>query len=439
MMKIYVAAVASLLAAAGLGLAQQTEIRWVTAHDEDFTGATPKSEPEPLPAPMPVKPDTRNKMPGDSFSWEASCGDEMCCDTGSACGPTFWGDAQYLLWWSKRGPNPNPLVTTSSRPTIPGAGGIGVPGTTVLFGAHTLDYPAQSGGRLTFGAWLDCNNTVGVEWSGFLLERAVVHFQAASGPDGNPFLAFPITLPDGAAVGVTVAAPGAVRLPPRVGAIIIGSTSQLWGTEANVVFNLTQNCSSSADLLVGFRYADLLEKLEIDGFSVATATGTTTAGSDIFQTRNQFYGGQIGARFLYRMSAFSLESAVKVAMGPSHETVNIEGNIATTTAAGVRTAFPGSLYAEPSNIGHTTQDRFTVIPEVQLNLGYNITQHVRAFVGYNFLYWNDIARPGDQINPVINTTQRLGGPLIGPAEPTPVFNHTDFWVQGVNFGLAIGF
>jgi hypothetical protein len=369
-----------------------------------------------------------------------NCGDEMFCDLEPARGPTVWGDAQYLLWWSKSGPNPNPLVTTSSNPAAPNAGGIGVRGTTVLFGANTLDYPVQSGGRLTFGAWLDCNNSVGVEWSGFLLEQAVVHFQAASNVSGNPFLAFPIILPGGAAAGIIVAAPaGVIRGSPRAGDIIIGSTSQLWGTEANGVFNLTQDDSWSADVLVGFRYADLLEKLEIDGFSVLTATGTATAGSDIFQTRNQFYGGQIGARFLYRMSAFSLESAVKLAMGPSHETVNIEGNIATTTAAGVRTAFPGSLYAEPSNIGHTTQDRFTVIPEVQLNLGYNITQHVRAFVGYDFLYWNDIARPGDQINPVINTTQRLGGALVGPAEPTPVFNHTDFWVQGINLGVAIGF
>jgi hypothetical protein len=54
-----------------------------------------------------------------------------------------------------------------------------------------------------------------------------------------------------------------------------------------------------------------------------------------------------------------------------------------------------------------------------------------------------VVRPGEQIDRVINAGQ---SPLYetpatppglqgGPARPTVVFRGTDFWAQGINFGL----
>jgi hypothetical protein len=57
-----------------------------------------------------------------------------------------------------------------------------------------------------------------------------------------------------------------------------------------------------------------------------------------------------------------------------------------------------------------------------------------------------IALPGgfaDQIDRGINPVQAPAitgvpnAPLIGPARPAPLFNTTDFWAQGMNFGLEV--
>jgi len=94
----------------------------------------------------------------------------------------------------------------------------------------------------------------------------------------------------------------------------------------------------------------------------------------------------------------------------------------------------------------------SVVPELGINIGYQITDHLRAYVGYNVIYWSDVVRPGDQIDRVINTTQLpnptlvVNGVIVPPQPNTPLlnpalrrpafsFNGSDFWAQGVNFGL----
>ena len=100
---------------------------------------------------------------------------------------------------------------------------------------------------------------------------------------------------------------------------------------------------------------------------------------------------------------------------------------------------PGGLLALPSNIGRFSRDRFGLIPEVNLNVGYQLTDHLRLFVGYDILYWSNVVRPGDQISRSINPTQQLGGTLMGVAAPLPQFHTTDFWAQGVSLGLDLQF
>jgi hypothetical protein len=50
-----------------------------------------------------------------------------------------------------------------------------------------------------------------------------------------------------------------------------------------------------------------------------------------------------------------------------------------------------------------------------------------------------VVRPGDQIDRVVNPTQlplsAAASQLIGPARPVPVLRDTDFWAQGINFGV----
>jgi len=101
---------------------------------------------------------------------------------------------------------------------------------------------------------------------------------------------------------------------------------------------------------------------------------------------------------------------------------------------------PGGVFAQPSNSGHHSRDRFAWIPEVTINLGANVTNNLSLFVGYNFLWISDVVRPGDQIDRAINPSQAAlfgGNQLVGPARPAVPFNETTFWAQGINFGLQL--
>jgi hypothetical protein len=105
----------------------------------------------------------------------------------------------------------------------------------------------------------------------------------------------------------------------------------------------------------------------------------------------------------------------------------------------------GGIFAQPSNIGRQNRDEFAVVPALELKLSYAFTSHLRAFVGYDFLYWSRVARPGDQINQTLNLP--AGGPALlylpmaGPGartQPSSQFNSTDFWAQGFTIGLDVG-
>jgi hypothetical protein len=109
--------------------------------------------------------------------------------------------------------------------------------------------------------------------------------------------------------------------------------------------------------------------------------------------------------------------------------------------AGVPAASAASgLLAQGTNSGHFTNNTFSVVPEVGINLGWQATQHLKLYCGYNFLYWTDVLRVGDQIDTTLNVPSRPGPLLLqrqpaNPARPTVLFNNSDFWAQGVNFGL----
>jgi hypothetical protein len=173
--------------------------------------------------------------------------------------------------------------------------------------------------------------------------------------------------------------------------------------------------------------------------------------SDRFDTRNQFYGGQIGFDTELRRGRWSLDLNTKVAIGDNHETVDIGGNFVITPPGGPRTVQTGGLLALSSNIGHYTRDRFSVVPELGATLGYNVTDNVRVFAGYNFLFWSNVVRPGEQIDPNLNPrlipnfckianavgagTKECPANNVTVQQPAFPFRETTFWAQGVTAGM----
>ncbi|HEX5271160.1 MAG TPA: BBP7 family outer membrane beta-barrel protein, partial [Gemmataceae bacterium] len=360
---------------------------------------------------------------------------DCACDCAAPAGPSgprVWADADYLLWWVKNGPLPAPLVTTNAD-ALGSIGALNETATRVLFGGSggDLNYHQFSGGRVTVGGWLGRDERFGAEVSGFLLETRALSFQASSAGGDAPL----VSVPFNATVPFTFNPAGETSLnaggaPNTVG---VSSTSRLWGAEANDLFRLIDRPRWQLTLLFGFRYLDLDERLGLnDTFSDAAGGGVLSV-IDTFHTRNQFYGGQLGLRAGLRFGRLSVDVTGKCALGVDYEFSDINGSTVTTHGAfGFPTGVvPGGLFAEASNVGRHTDTPFTVVPEARLQVGYDLTRHLRAVIGYDFLYVSDVLRPGAQVDRNVNPTQSVlfggtGGVLSGPPAPPGTTAHSDF-------------
>ena len=115
--------------------------------------------------------------------------------------------------------------------------------------------------------------------------------------------------------------------------------------------------------------------------------GTRIVNSESFTTRNDFYGGQLGLVNEFHRDRWTLDLRSTVALGGTHQELRIDGSQVRTIPGMAPQTFVGGLLALPSNIGVHSRDVFSVVPEVGLTVGYQLTDHLKTFVGYNFLYW----------------------------------------------------
>jgi hypothetical protein len=366
-----------------------------------------------------------------------------------------WARIEYLLWRVKQAPLPVPIVTTGDPTvgfdpkgvnTVNTAGAIGQPGTQVLLGANSVHSYPFSGLRLTLGGWLDDGQFFGVEGSAFALEHRTTNFIAASDKTGNPPLYFPIfSTTAGGERGIPIADP----LRGFSGNVIVSSTLRLWSAECNGIVAPWCNPNLNFNFLAGFRYAYLKENLNNDNTTTDLIFGNVTSLHDAFETSNQFYGGQIGSRLSIQRHGLSLDITGKLALGFTHQVVDIQGAITQAgpnapTPPGLGT-FPGGFFAQPTNIGSRDANHFGILPSLEVRLGYELNQRIRLFVGYDLMYWSQVVRPGDQISHQVNLSQNAvldpngAGVLVGPAQPAPLFNRSGFWAQGIDVGVEFRF
>jgi hypothetical protein len=359
-------------------------------------------------------------------------------------GKLWWSSAESLLWWTKDARVPTPLVVTgpvvgNMQPVL------GQPGFQTVLGGSDVAMGLNYGGRFTLGRWLGPARTLGVEGSFFFLgDSSKSQSVQSSGAPGSPFLALPFfdpTIPGESSTRIS--SPGAFA-----GTATLTTTARLRGGELNLVSGNNVIKSFGYQPLVGLRFLSLKEDLIFD-----TNSPSVVPPLDVFQTRdqfttsNQFYGAQAGLRAEARHGIWFVQGTGKLALGVMHQTVDISSALVTNDFNGIGApqVFPGGYFAQPTNIGHQSRDRFAAIPEVNLNVGVKLAGGLRARVGYTFLYVSDVVRPGDQMDRRINPSQApaiTGVPsttVIGPANPAPLFRSTSFWAQGITMGLELPF
>jgi len=93
---------------------------------------------------------------------------------------SMWVNLEYLGVWVKGSHAPSPVTTSPIGAPQSPAGMPGQPAATILLGDQHLNADMRSGGRITGGAWLVDDATMGIEASFFALETEATHFSAAA-------------------------------------------------------------------------------------------------------------------------------------------------------------------------------------------------------------------------------------------------------------------
>jgi len=415
-----------------------------------------------LSAPMPSDPATTpqgdsvmqgtpgvmvESVPSDPFMAGME-GGEIIDGMGSAAGAwTLYGSAEYLLWGIKDDATPPLLTTISDISPAARRGNSGSLGfaDTIVLRTGAVDRDLQSGMRFTAGALFPgCQKTWGVEGSFFMLLQRNQNQVFSS--DQFPFLARPFFQVNPGGGGPMEFRQLVANPNFTTGNFTITAPSQLWGTELNARCCACSGCNWGVDYLAGVRYLNLDEAIlmqeNITRGNIDPFPNSFVRVRDQFRTENDFYGGQVGLVGFWRSGRWSVEGRGKLAAGVTHQTIRIAGDqLIVPNNGSAPTSVQGGLLALPgANIGTFTQNRFAVVPEIGVNVGYWLTDNIRIFGGYNFLYWSSVARPGDQIDRNLDRLRipnfSAGGAMpIGVARPTVPLATTDFWAQGVSTGI----
>jgi hypothetical protein len=350
--------------------------------------------------------------------------------------------SEYLLWWTD-GNNIPALVTTSPNGTpLADAGVIGEPNTGTLFGSGDLFDKLRSGLRVGGGTWFAFAQDWGGELDYLVLENRGTSFFATS--TGDPILARPfVNVLTGAEDAQLIAFPALAE-----GTISIQSSSQFQSAEALLRKRLYEQpraflagigpALQRTDLIAGYRFALLDEDLLINEF-LETAGPTTFDITDSFDTKNQFHGAEVGFTSSHQLDRWSLELLLKFGIGSTHSKVRLDGRTV-TTAGGMSSTADGGLLVLSTNRGSYSRNDLSVIPELGFTIGYFLTPRMQLTLGYSFIYWSRVARPGDQVDRNLNPSYfPNNGPPTGAPQPEFPFAITDFWAQGLSAGLDCRF
>jgi hypothetical protein len=431
-------ALSGLLLGSGL-LPAQERVPFQVAEPGLPAAPVPVAQPQaPPPAPFPVQP-VQYLPPGYIPTppvtpvVDAPFPPEIVRDP--AGNPAFWIGADVLIWWIRNPPLSVPLITTGPASQGDGAGSLGQRGTVSL--TPNPSFGAESGLRLYAGGWFDAGHIFGLEGSVFWLDEHNKSFGAVDqSGKGQQVINEPVL---GAPFITQVSGP-----KTGTGGVIVDLNSRFSGADINLLYNVWREERSSVNLVGGFRYYDLEEHLDIAGSSnvfnkvtfsdgdgnilVKAPAGSNVTAFDFFRTHNEFYGGQLGVQFQTLMGRWFFSGKGTLALGDMHQSVSVDGTTIVSPVNGTPVTLSGGNFATLQT-GHYWRDHFAVAPELQLNVGYQITPAIRAMVGYDLVYLSSVVRPGNQID---NTYD-------GNVHPLVPLTTSSFWAQGLNLSLQINY
>jgi hypothetical protein len=349
----------------------------------------------------------------------------------------MWFSANFIVSWANRGPLNQALVTFGDI-NDPSPGSLGQPNTSIAVGVDALGMGSSTGVILDGGIFLDAGHNHSLEMTGWILGPESAKTVTASDRTGRPLIARPFFRTDLGTEGRAF-----TSVPDQIsGSTDIELRSEFGSFETNYRNSKRLSREWVGDWLVGFRYATLREALTfqdrlnylVTGFpflGLPLTQGDSVFDQDKFACSNNFYGVNFGGRLQVQQDWYYVSFYTKAAIGVTNQRTRIEG-FTTLTPGSPGTLFPnpvtvpGGVLALPSNIGRHTRSVFGILPEAGVTLGVQPIEHVRLTAGYSFLFWNAVARPGSQLDRVVNPGLIPTSPTFGtPGADRPAFSPSD--------------
>ncbi len=374
------------------------------------------------------------------FECGGDCGGCSTCDSCCFCGPPghLWLRDEYVGWWATGGRVPA-LLNTSSDGSLPA--------TETLYGNAKYNNQFRSGNWFRAGLWFGCSRRNGLTGDYFFVGRQSSPYSASS--DGDPVLTRPyVDANTGDAAEELVAFPNTV-----MGSITIDNYNSFVGAGGAWRHNIccwsgcVDSCRpcggefcSRVDFAAGFRYyrfndnLGVAEQLTSIDTQSGIPVGTQFAVADSFRTMNNFYGAELGLIVERYRGRWMFEGAGKVGLGTTQQIVAIDGSTVVSNPGQPTTVHEGGILALPTNIGRHSQNSFSVVPQLSARIGYRVTPRLTMLVGYTAIYWDQVARAGDQIDTTVNPNlipPPIGG---GPDRPSLTLHLSDVFLQGITLG-----
>jgi hypothetical protein len=388
----------------------------------------------------PAVPAGRPVFTQNDYDTASSYVDNSCssCSTGSSCSSgcsqscssasTGWFESESLLWFGKSLTGAPVIVgsntTTDAQPRNVLTGGNNNPiGTNLLYGM-----------RIDTGLWLDdCQNLgVGGRVWGILTDGTTSTYNNGGNSTGIPFFNTVLGANDIYLININAGALGA-----NTGTISVRNDLNLVAGELYTRMLLAREGKSRSDLLTGYTFARLdstygLNTSFTDGITNLIQNGTAITTSDTFGTKNTFHGGHIGFLNEVNRGRFTFSLLSKVSLGGMHSESTVRGQSSTTPPNGVATVQNRGLFAQSSNAGVITQNRFTFLPEAGAKMRYQLGR-AQFGVGYTMMLFPSVAMAASQVDRNID----LAG--VPPVAPLPKFTNETFFLHGLDLGLTFRF
>jgi hypothetical protein len=342
--------------------------------------------------------------------------------------PRFWVSPEYIHFWQ------------SATPALPNLLDISTTGGTIgseVYNQHRVTFDNGNAVQLTLGSWIDQDEKVGVELSGFYTPKQS-ETDSFNGTPTGPLLAAPLVdYSTGVLHNFQLGGLGVQ------GFTTFNSTTESYSGEGNVLvhvadFEYHKQLFVDVSALGGVRYFGLADDFQENLGRQGSANDFSA--TDNYRTQSNFYGVNLGTHIRAHYNGFFADFMPKIGLGAADESVDVSGSYSSPGP----NVNPGGFLAIGNKLGSQSVDKFAILPEVTLKVGYDLNNRVEFFAGYDLLYLSEVARASDQVTNQVDIATSpnaaLGGvPGAVDNSPKPPVASSSFFEQGVTAGVTAKF